>query len=946
MLDLDNEGEKVGSYKANSKYAESIKADLFPSGTRESDFGKAKCMKKEYHFAFKVVLASMVTREGGKDSISWPHWHLIWFMQQRVKINLADILFEHLCLCINESHHKATATIHHSRLISELIRQTKLIEILRTKEKLRVFCTVKFDATILVNMQLVKKEDIKKPKHPLQKIWEKYLWCDGFPTISEHDNDEVIENFLEMVREDSGEYVDRSMVVGVPDWDIFNGPRDITRSKKKPIVFEQAMIEKDAENANVEQGEINENDNIDEMVDNAANATAAEESVRIPENQEVKAEVKAAEKADATKEERRSKKRNERPPASEEDKPVRATKRTKSVAPRPPLKAASISKGNVSEPNTSSNFEAQAQNQPPPSTSIDFTKPLRMIVPTSISSDSSSSDSSSEGTLTDSSSETISEIIKRAPKPKPKPKQKTKTPLPKGTVSEDNSFLGHLTPHLSGDAFTTSNLNSPNHPINKFVNATTETFQEPPIITVQTPPLHFAAPEQENSNTTITSEPDKQPPPQNDEISQPEPHTPQPEQNTSKLQNPPSEQCDDIPSDNQEHHIPTPPAHTETIDNNSLPSSPLIFGPNYKPLTIDDLSLPVDFALPILEALLKADINIDDDIITTSKNPFDELRKIKIIPLKRKKPEPTIPFNRNHPFFNPNSEPNLELLDNAISISLKKFKGMEEEVLIFPSDVDAKIRELEDKFSQSLRLLGGYVKSKIQGRGMNAVSQIMVAAEQSHAPRLTHFNHEEECQRLEKLAADVNESIRTSLETAKRLAEEEAEYVRRVFDAEQARIAAEAELKRRTDEEALKVLIERAARIAEVETQKLFEAQAMGPHQGEDTTMHDQIFDEQASDRGKHIVVDTTPPNSPVRLFRDSGSPSCAIPPAVQIALDEMKTEMKNELSEIKEDMKNEMDELRADMRTDMNASTEATNEKLDEMMEFLKNLASQMHKP
>ncbi|KAK2374402.1 hypothetical protein QL285_075368 [Trifolium repens] len=270
---------------------------------------------------------------------------------------------------------------------------------------------------------------------------------------------------------------------------------------------------------------------------------------------------------------------------------------------------------------------------------------------------------------------------------------------------------------------------------------------------------------------------------------------------------------------------------------------------------------------------------------------------------------------------------------------------MEEEVLIFPSAVDAQIRELENKFSQSLRLLGGYVKSKIQGRGMNTLSQIMDAAERSHAPRLTFFNHEEECQRLELLAV-VNESIRTSLEAAKRLAEEEAEYIRRVFDAEQARIAAEAELKRRADEEALKVLIERAAKIAEVETQKLLEAQAMGPHQGEDTIMHDQIVHEQASDRGKHIIVDTTPPNSPVRLFRDSGSPSCAIPPAVQTALDEMKSEMRNELSEIKEDMKNEMDELRADMRTDMNASTEATNKKLDEVMKFLKNLASQMQKP
>jgi hypothetical protein len=70
MLGLDNRGEKVGLYKVNSKYVESIKADLFPSSTKGSDFGRAKCMKKEFHFAFKVMLASIVTREGGKDSIS------------------------------------------------------------------------------------------------------------------------------------------------------------------------------------------------------------------------------------------------------------------------------------------------------------------------------------------------------------------------------------------------------------------------------------------------------------------------------------------------------------------------------------------------------------------------------------------------------------------------------------------------------------------------------------------------------------------------------------------------------------------------------------------------------------------------------------------------------------------------------------------------------------
>jgi hypothetical protein len=118
LLGLDNEGEKINLFKANSKYVESIKEDLFSAETRDSEFGRAKYMKKEYNIAFKVFLASIITREGGADTISWPHKHFMWFMHQRVKINFADALFEHLCHCITESHHKAKVTIHHPRLIS------------------------------------------------------------------------------------------------------------------------------------------------------------------------------------------------------------------------------------------------------------------------------------------------------------------------------------------------------------------------------------------------------------------------------------------------------------------------------------------------------------------------------------------------------------------------------------------------------------------------------------------------------------------------------------------------------------------------------------------------------------------------------------------------------------------------------------------------------------
>jgi hypothetical protein len=207
---------------------------------------------------------------------------------------------------------------------------------------------------------------------------------------------------------------------------------------------------------------------------------------------------------------------------------------------------------------------------------------------------------------------------------------------------------------------------------------------------------------------------------------------------------------------------------------------------------------------------------------------------------------------------------------------------------------------------------------------MNVLNQIMHAEEVSHALKLTNFNHEEECHRLELLAA-INESIRTSLEAAEKLAEEEARYARTIADAEQARIAAEAEDKRLAEAEALKLLVDRALHIAEIETKRLAENQ--------DYTMMDQDLDEPAADKGEVAIVDTTPLSSPPRI--DQGSSSSAIPPAVQMALEEIKNEMKEEL-------RNEINELRADM----NRAGEATHKKIDEMMQFFHSLASQFQKP
>ncbi|KAK2393124.1 NADH:ubiquinone reductase (H(+)-translocating) [Trifolium repens] len=603
ILGLDNEGENVDEYGEKSKHIESIKKDLFLAGSTNNDFGKAKFMKQNFSFAFKVFLASIITREGGYDTISLPHRHFIWFLYKKVKINLAKLLFDHLCFTISKSRTKSPSMIHHPRLISEIVRQTKLIHIISTKEKLRVFNTAKYDASVLVNMHLKTKEELKTAKSPLEQVYEKYFWCDGFPTISEFDNDDVIKNFLELVRLDSGVSVPRSMVVGVPNWDIFKGPKQITRSKRKPQPIEQDIVEEEQSEEKNDATEVG-----------GAERIATEEKEEVGKEQVAKiAQRKAVQK------ERRTKKRQDRPADAEEEQPVRAPKRKKTVV----SKQKAADSGKDSKPNIDSTASAHSPTQSSP---IDYTQPIRVIPPSP--QPSSSSSSSSDETLSDTSIDSTELIAELDNLEKKKEKETKKIPVKRilkkskhNPPEEDNitidtsildqsnttrkspTILEHLSTHLSGDAFTHSNTTSPDQ--FHFVNTTSNLPSDPPLPEpqIQTPPSSLADIKQEDPPTFTPAQDEVMT--HSDHITA-KPPTPQPEPSTPE---------------------PTPEPQT--------PSSEPIYGPSYKPLTIEELCLPTDFALPILEDLLKAKINVDDDIITI--DPFDKIKRIKIIPLKRKK---------------------------------------------------------------------------------------------------------------------------------------------------------------------------------------------------------------------------------------------------------------------------------------------------------------------
>ena len=87
------------------------------------------------------------------------------------------------------------------------------------------------------------------------------------------------------------------------------------------------------------------------------------------------------------------------------------------------------------------------------------------------------------------------------------------------------------------------------------------------------------------------------------------------------------------------------------------------------------------------------------------------------------------------------------------------------------------------------------------------------------------------------------------------------------------------------------------------------------------------------TDKGKKPIIEPIPPLSPIKF--DIASTSSAIPPAVQDALDNIRTELTNEI-----------DELRVDVRTDVNAAVESVHKRMDDMMLTLLKAIADVKKP
>jgi hypothetical protein len=125
-----------------------------------------------------------------------------------------------------------------------------LIEILKkSTEKLRVYSYFKFDATNLLNVRLI-KGPVVHSNNPLLEKFESYFFINGYPAILEADNEEVIQNFLDIFKEDTGIEVDRSMAAALPDFDQLNPPR----RRKKTKNVETLLVEEENDEVDAESG--------------------------------------------------------------------------------------------------------------------------------------------------------------------------------------------------------------------------------------------------------------------------------------------------------------------------------------------------------------------------------------------------------------------------------------------------------------------------------------------------------------------------------------------------------------------------------------------------------------------------------------------------------------------------------------------------------------------
>ncbi|MCH92355.1 hypothetical protein A2U01_0013293 [Trifolium medium] len=111
--------------------------------------------------------------------------------------------------------------------------------------------------------------------------------------------------------------------------------------------------------------------------------------------------------------------------------------------------------------------------------------------------------------------------------------------------------------------------------------------------------------------------------------------------------------------------------------------------------------------------MVNESITVDELSHVVTQNDLHTIRTNRLKWLRNINPTVNNPFN----FISTNSEPNLELLKDQISNSVRNLASMEEDFLVFPSDIDAEGEALKARFGDAVDKLCKVLKKKTAGKG-------------------------------------------------------------------------------------------------------------------------------------------------------------------------------------------------------------------------------------
>ncbi|MCH94930.1 hypothetical protein A2U01_0015901, partial [Trifolium medium] len=207
-----------------------------------------------------------------------------------------------------------------------------------------------------------------------------------------------------------------------------------------------------------------------------------------------------------------------------------------------------------------------------------------------------------------------------------------------------------------------------------------------------------------------------------------------------------------------------------------------------QPLTLDELVMSSNIVNHVLEKMTFDSIQVDEYVNLVHRRDLRSLRS-------KRKPKSLKPlYNKPYTFIQ-NSIPNPELLKNQIYNDFRSLSSMEDDLLVFPSDVSAEVEAIKAKFGDAIESYGKMIQKKIEGKGMEVVRTIMKSVEEADTKLLTmkpHFEPEEQF---------VLRAFEKELAAGIQLFEEEMKAEdEKKLEKEQKRIEAEEAAKRQSDE--------------------------------------------------------------------------------------------------------------------------------------------------